>query len=417
MSFAQKTIDSLEQGNITQAHDYFERALNHESGELVFNMAQTCADLGFNDWAQTALRKLLRQFPEEDQLRVRLAELLVADGKDDDALLLLDEVAPTSPAYVDSLLASADLYQTQGLPEVSEQKLLEAHRLAPDEPIIVFGLAELAFYQKNYHAAKDWYLQLVKQGHLDMAQVNLVARLGISYAALGQFDHALAYLEQIAPDQLDDDGLFQLGFTQLQLKHYDDAIKNLQRLRDQTPSYATLYQPLATALEQQGRLNDALKTAQEGLSHTKYDDNLLLKASQLALKAGQLDVAEKYLTQAHANHPDNLTVLTQLAQVLVTTKKYTEALHLINQAGQTVVADPEIAWLLGQCYWHENDFAQAQGNYDVAAQSLTGVDFVSDAVRFYREAGNLTGAQQLLERGLAAHPNSAELLDLQASLE
>ncbi len=55
-----------------------------------------------------------------------------------------------SPAYVRSLMVAADLYQTQELFEVSEQKLLEAMQLAPDEPAIQFALAELYFVMREF---------------------------------------------------------------------------------------------------------------------------------------------------------------------------------------------------------------------------------------------------------------------------
>ena len=42
----------------------------------------------------------------------------------------------------------ADLYQLQGMPEVSERKLLQAKELLPNEVIIDFALGEL-FYQQG----------------------------------------------------------------------------------------------------------------------------------------------------------------------------------------------------------------------------------------------------------------------------
>lgn len=47
----------------------------------------------------------------------------------------------------------ADLYQMQGLFEVSEQKLLKAQAILPDEPVIDFALGELYFTQGAYGKA------------------------------------------------------------------------------------------------------------------------------------------------------------------------------------------------------------------------------------------------------------------------
>ena len=58
------------------------------------------------------------------------------------ALSYLAQVKPDSPAYLESLLVAADLYQTEEEFEVTEQKLQEAYRIAPDEPAVEFALGE-----------------------------------------------------------------------------------------------------------------------------------------------------------------------------------------------------------------------------------------------------------------------------------
>lgn len=417
MNDAQKTLDLLEAGKINDAHTQFEVALKTESAEMLYNLAQRLSDYGFNDWAQITYRKLLAAYPDEDELRVNLAELLIADGKDDQALNLLAAVKPDSAAYVAALMTSADLYQTQGLFEVSEAKLKQAQRLAYDEPIVTFALAELYFNQKKFSQAKDLYLSLIKDGQLRLAGVNLVARLGVSYASMGQFDHAIAYLSQIASDQLDDDVLFELGFTELQLNDYDNAIKHLVQLRKRNPNYTTLYLPLAQAYENQGQINTALKTLQEGLALDHYDEKLLLAASQLALKVGDDALAMRYLKQAHEQHPENLAILSQLAEGYCHKHDYQSAIDLIDAAGQTASQDPQLAWLLGQSWWHLGDFEKAKPNYQLAQSQLGDSDFIADAAAFYRQAGDLAQAKKLVKHGLINSPNDAQLLDLAQSLD
>ena len=72
-------------------------------------------------------------------------------------------------------------------------------------------LAELYFNIKEYRKATQFYRSLLKQGVLEFSRVNLVARLGLSYAGYGKFETALGYLEQIPEEQLDNDTLFQLA--------------------------------------------------------------------------------------------------------------------------------------------------------------------------------------------------------------
>ena len=58
-------------------------------------------------------------------------------------LAILSQITPKSNAYLEALLVSADLYQTQGAFDVSEQKLLTAYQLAPDEPVIEFAFSRV----------------------------------------------------------------------------------------------------------------------------------------------------------------------------------------------------------------------------------------------------------------------------------
>ena len=178
--------------------------------------------------AKRAYQTLLERYPDEDSLKTALADIAISEGEDDEALEYLSSITPDSEAYLQALLVSADLYQTQGMFEVSEQKLLQALDLAPDEEIIRFALAELYYNIKQYKQAIPIYLDLIKQGNFSISQVNLVQRLGMSYALSGQFEKALAYLEQIHSEERDDDTQFQLGITQYELGHIEDAISSFE---------------------------------------------------------------------------------------------------------------------------------------------------------------------------------------------
>ena len=58
-------------------------------------------------------------------------------------MLILNEIHEEDPAFPQALLLLADLYQMQGLYEVSEHKLLKAKEILPDEVLIDFALGEL----------------------------------------------------------------------------------------------------------------------------------------------------------------------------------------------------------------------------------------------------------------------------------
>lgn len=202
--------------------------------------------------------------------------MLLEDDQNDKALTLLNQVKSDSPAYVRALMVAADLYQTQELFEVSEQKLLEARQLEPEEPAIEFALAELYFTMREFRKAIALYLDLIKQGITQLSAVNLVERLGVAYANAGRFEQAIGYLKQIHPGDMTPDVKFETGFTYLQLKDYKPAIDLLTELKESDPHYTSLYPYLGQALVAENQLEDALKVLQEGLGVDQYNEKLWL---------------------------------------------------------------------------------------------------------------------------------------------
>ncbi len=87
-------------------------------------------------------------YPDESELTNFYAELLIDIDEEEKALEVLETISPEDPSYAESLLLMADLYQMQGLFEVSEQKLLQAKSMLQDEPVIDFALG-------NYTSLRD----------------------------------------------------------------------------------------------------------------------------------------------------------------------------------------------------------------------------------------------------------------------
>ncbi|MFT8746997.1 tetratricopeptide repeat protein [Liquorilactobacillus nagelii] len=416
MTHSKKVLTLIKVGNHDQAEQELDQALTKDPAENLFELAESLLELGFSNWARKIYQQLLEQFPEEDQLKTSLAEIAINNGQDDQALIYLSSVKASSPAYLTALLVAADLYQTQGLFEASEHKLLLAHKIAPTETAVNFGLAELYYDMKNYRSALSFYLDLLKTGQLVIAQVNLVQRVGACYAESGRFEQALGYLEQIHPEDLAPDSLFQLSFTQYELKHYEDAIKSFNKLKESVPDYTTLYPVLAAAYEQVGQLKEALLTAQEGLRVDQYNSNLYLQASRLALKMQQADLAEKYLRRALAFDEDNLQLITELSKLLQQQKRFSEEIDFLKKVNQTL-SDPQLTLNLGRAYAAvEKDQAALECYQAVQTDLASNAAYWQELAPLARRAGNLNLAKQAVKKYLQIVPNDLEMLDLQAEL-
>ncbi|KRM90990.1 tetratricopeptide repeat protein [Liquorilactobacillus cacaonum] len=417
MNRSENVINLIEDGKIEKATELFNQVLKESDAEEIYNLAEDLYMLGFSNFAKKAYQSLLAKFPNEDILRAQLADLAVSDGHDEEALEYLSAIKPESDAYVNSLLVAADLYQTQGLLEVSEHKLLEALQLAPDEEAVIFGLAEFYFSTKKFGKAIESYLTLVKLGFTQLASVSMVQRLGQCYAEVGKFEQALGYFDQLNDKQISPDARFQIAFTQLQVKNYEEAIKNFVKLKSNYKDYTTLYPYLAIAYEQQGLLNEALETLQEGLSVDQYNIKLYEQASSVSLKLQQVESAQTYLEKALEIDPDNLTIVIQYSNLLVSRQKYQETIDFLSSFIQNNEIDPQIYWNLGKAYSALDNDTKAIKYYESASRVYDdNPTFIREFAILNRRVGNLEEARENVAQYLRLVPDDLDMQEFEDEL-
>lgn len=411
MSYSEKMLAALSNGQIDTAKKHFAWALRKDDDQTLYSLAEELYCLGFLKQAERTYKKLLAKYPDEDDLQTSLADIAIDEDDTDLALDYLQQVKPDSPAYVQALLVEADLYQTQELFEVSEQKLKEAYQLAPDEPVVEFALAEFYFLIRNYGQATRFYLDLIKQGQLEISKVNLVERLGVAYAESGRFEQAVGYLEQIKPAKLTPDSQFELGFTYLQLNEPQKAVDIFDKLREEDNQYASLYPYLAQAQEQLHQLDKALLTLQEGLAVDQYNEQLYLQTARLALKLDDQELAEKYLREGLSIDPDNLTTVLELSNLLVQRERYQDNIDLLDQYLQSNEFDPQFYWNLAISNDRLDHFQAAKDNYEAAYPFFEhNKDFLKPAIYFFREAGMADSAVAALRNYLTIEPDDGEMV-------
>ena len=161
MSYSEELLDSIQKQDFSKEKILLKKALDEDEPEILASLAENLTGLGFTDIAKEVYRSLIARFPKEDLFKIYLAEILLNDGKDDDGLSLLYAIPEDSSAYLDSLLVQADYYQTNGLLETAYSKLLKAAKVAPEEDVVKFGLAELDYLSGRYEQALDLYQDLL----------------------------------------------------------------------------------------------------------------------------------------------------------------------------------------------------------------------------------------------------------------
>lgn len=416
MSYSEQLLDSIEKQDFSQEKVLLKKALDEDEPEVLASLAENLMGLGFTDLAKDVYRSLIARFPKEDLFKIYLAEILLNDGKDDDGLSLLYDIPEDSPSYLDSLLVQADYYQTNGLLETAYSKLRKAAKIAPDEDVVKFGLAELDYLSGRYEQALDLYRDLLKR-QSTFSEINLNDRLFQTLAKLGRYEEASEVIDQHGGDILDIDSKYQAALIMLAVGKNDQAIKYLDEVIDQSPDYVNAYRLLATAYENKNDDDQTLRSAQAGIAYNELDPVLYSKGASAAIRLNDFATAENLLQKGLKFLPEDIDLLLQLSNVYLQEGKYEENLQLFKDVDEDDL-DPQAHWNLALSYQALDQNEQAKSEFLLAYPEFqNNADFLKQMIRFFNtEANSQQVVKELLTRYLKLEPEDTEMQELNNDL-
>ena len=412
MSYSEKLLDAIERQDFSQEKTLLQKALDKDEPEILASLAENLVGLGFTDLAKEIYRSLIARFPKEDLFKIYLAEILLNDGKDDDGLTLLYNVTLGSSAYLDSLLVQADYYQTNGLLETAYQKLLEAEKIAPDEDVVKFGLAELDYLSGHYEQALSRYQDLLKR-HQTFSEVNLNDRLFQTLAKLGRYEEAGEVIAKNGNDILDIDSKYQAALVMLTLHRDDQAIKYLNEVIDQSPDYVNAYRLLTTAYEHKNDNEQELRSAQLGIAYNELDPVLYQKGAQAAVRLNDLDTARNLLQKGIKKLPENFDLRLQLSNLYVRENDNEANIALFAQVDDEDL-EPQVHWNLALSYQNLDQSAKAKSEFLLAYPEFKNNSaFLKQMLLFFNTEPNSQDiVRELLEAYLKLEPEDTEMQEM-----
>ena len=416
MSYSEQLLDVIERQDFSQEKILLKKALDSDEPEILASLAENLVGLGFTDLAKEVYRSLIARFPKEDLFKIYLAEILLNDGKDEDALTLLYGVKPDSAAYLDSLLVQADYYQSNGLLETAYKKLLEAAKISPDEDVVKFGLAELDYLSGRYEQALSRYQDLLKR-HKTFSEVNLNDRLFQTLAKLGRYEEASRVISQNGNEILDIDSKYQAALVMLAVHKDEQAIKYLNEVIDQSPDYVNAYRLLVDAYEQQHNNEHELRSAQAGIAYNELDPVLYKKGAQAALRMNDFKTAEELLQKGIKFLPENIALRIQLSNLYVKENKDEENIALFKQLDDEDL-EPQVHWNLAISYQNLDQSAKAKSEFLLAYPEFKdNSSFLKQIIRFFNTEPNAKEiVKELLEKYLKLEPEDTEMQEMYDNL-
>ncbi|HKE35147.1 MAG TPA: tetratricopeptide repeat protein [Candidatus Acidoferrum sp.] len=413
-----------------------------------------------HDKSEQVLRGLLKTDPENEQAVEQLTQLLMDEGKSEEAVKLLEGITEHSatPVLLDLL---GDAHTQNHELAKAEMAYRKAADMDPSELSHQRGLGQTLLAEEKYSEALAVYQKL---SDLMPDDSDVYLRIAQIYRELHQLDKAeenLVKARQYAPGSLE--VMYNEGMLYESQGRYDDAIRVLSDavtgIKGQSPStmpsrkrsLSILYQQLGQlyrevqnyqaaiyTFEELGHLGDeedrrartmimdtyraakdlprALQTGKEAMAKYPADPGIRTSYALLLGENSQTDEAVKILrAQLHGDTADRDTYL-NIAQVYERGRRYKEAEEAARAAeglpGQP--RDNEMVWfLLGAIY-------ERQKLYDKAEEQFKKVLVVNPknapVLNYYGymlgDLGiRLDEAQALVERALKEEPYNGGYLD------
>ena len=405
MNNSQQMLEALEQQDLAKADSYFQKAIKEDSDEVLLELGSYLEGIGFYPQASQIYEKLSRKFPE---VNISLASIASEDGLIEEAFTYLENISPESDWYVSALVLKADLYQMEGLTDVAREKLLEARNYS-DDPLLIFGLAELDSELGNDLEAIKGYALLDNRSIYQQTGISTYQRIGISYARLGKFESAIEFLEKAIELEYDDQVAFELASIYFDKEEYQKAVLYFKQLDTISPDFEGYEYGYSLALHKEHRTEEALKIAQQGLSKNPFETRLLLHASQLSYELHQPEQAETYLLQAQENAEDQEEILLRLGTLYQGQERYEDIIALKTYEPENLLTK----WMIAKSYQELEELESAEEIYQELAPDLKdNPEFLEQYIYLLRELGKIEEAKDFIQSYLQIVPDDLQMQDL-----
>ena len=456
-SLAFRAAALLKSKDATGAKREAEAALNIDpaNAEAAIVLAVERMTRGDTDGALTILDRPGITYKSEDEFAIQLVKLQIfeksGDVKQQEALLRkLVDLYPFEPALQRTLI---NLYVKQKRYDDGE-KVLRAFAAAHSSDAAA-GLNVVRYLHqfKGPAAARQELMARIKAGgqvfryqlalaDLDLAEgkvadgvqllENLVSNAGAPEDILAaqvklaqiqfqqkKFDRAEELVSSILrKDSRNIDGLKLRASIRLQQGQLDVAIADLRQALDDQPRASDLMVLLANAYERSGSMELAEKQYADAAKTSGFDAGVSLNYVAFLQRRGNVERAEDILTQLAQRWPNNVVVLSALADVRLARQNWIGAQQIaekIRQIGDRQALSDQIlaAALSGQGKYSDSIkiLESAQAAAPAAAQPMAAL--VSTLVR----AKKLDEAESFLQTALKTNPANAEAHVLLGSVQ
>ena len=376
-----------------------------------------------HDKSEEVLRGILKTDPDNEQAVEQLTQLLLDEGKSEDAVSLLESITQhsSSPVLMDLL---GDAYtQAHELPK-AETAYRKAVEMDPSELSHQRGLAQTLFSEEKYSEALKVYQKL---SDLMPDDSDVYLRIAQIYRDLHQLDKAeenLVKARQYAPGNLE--VMYNEGMLYESQGRYEDAIRVLSdavtgikgqsAMPSRRRTLSILYQQLGQLYREDQNYQAAIYTFEE-LGHQGEEEDRRARLMIMDTYRAAKDLGKALQTgkEAMAKYPADPGIRTSYALLLGENEQTDDAVKILRAQLRQDTSDRETYVNIAQVYERGRRYKQAEESAR-AAETLPGQPHDNEMVWFL--LGAIYERQKLYDRAeeqfktvLAVNPKDAAVLN------
>jgi tetratricopeptide (TPR) repeat protein len=345
---------AAQNGRSEEALRFLDRSLAIVEIEGVHSArAKILLRLGRPDEAVVSLRKAVESSPDDQNLRLTYARLLVDVKQYEAARVEFEKLHKASPD-------DAELLYTLGLLSLESQRLDDAEkymmmliRLNQREGEAQYYLGRINENRRLYEVAIEWYSKVFVGDYKFDARLRIADMLG----RLERIDEAVVHLDEMLKGSQSDGSLVRIYIAKGELlrgaRRYPEAMEVFNTALEIVPGNGDLLYARALVLvaEKLGRI-DILEADIRAILKTEPDNAHALNALGFTL-ADQTDRYEEaygYIKRAIEIMPDDAAIIDSWGWVHYRLGDYEKAISLLRKA-LSRFEDAEIAAHLGEVLW------------------------------------------------------------------
>ena len=361
---------------------------------------------------EATLRNIVAIEPNLPNYRKALVTFLMSQKRYDDAEAELRAIVKSDPKNIQSNLDVVSFlasYPGKG-PEEAAKEL--ARLIATGENVSTYksALAQLYFELGRNEDSFALLKEVIeKEG---ITEMGMKARLDLAAKYIGMRRTAEAepiIAEVLKNDTRNIEGLRLRAAVEIEQGKLDAAANDLRTAMNDAPGNPLLYQMMAAVNERGGSIELAEKSMSDAFRVGRYDSKIGLDLARFLLRHGKAERAESILTDLAQSAPNNIEVLSMLADLKLRRQDWRGAQDLAetikNTPGNEALSGQVLAASLsGQNKIEDSIHVLLEANAANPNQQQTKFALV----QAYLKGGKYTEAEDYLNTLLKAEPNNVE---------